>query len=174
MLKNRDLDSHLAPPRPPKSTPGPPKSPFLPYLMANTTQVMIFDAKIAILAPILEPKSAPKSKKIEFENRYVFYVVFFMVWAWFWRGFSMFFWSFFELRSKTPFSRKPLFFLSKITVFQVRSHQKSLQNLVENVSDKKSWKITNFDQFWEVFGTPKSIVFLFFSHPNFYSFLDGI
>jgi hypothetical protein len=55
------------------------------------TQMTIFDAKIAILAPILEPKSAPKSKKIEFENRYVFYVDFFMVWAWFWRGFSMFF-----------------------------------------------------------------------------------
>jgi hypothetical protein len=91
VLKNRDLDSHLAPPRPPKSTPGPPKSAFLPYLMANTTQVMIFDAKIAILALILEPKSAPKFKKIEFENRYVFYVDFFMVWAWFWRGFSMFF-----------------------------------------------------------------------------------
>ena len=43
-----------APQGPPKSTPGPFEWLFLAHLTVNTIQMMIFGAKIAILAPILE------------------------------------------------------------------------------------------------------------------------
>ena len=46
-----------APQEPPKSTPGPFEWPFLAHLMVNTIQMMIFGAKIVILAPILEARS---------------------------------------------------------------------------------------------------------------------
>ena len=74
----------------------------------------------------------------------------------------MFFWCFFELPSKRPFSRKTLFFLSKITIFQVWSHQKSLQKRIKNSFEKKQWNKCTFGGFLERFWSQKSMIFIIF------------
>ena len=87
---------------------------------------------------------------------------FFMVRVPFLKGFIIVFsWSFW-LRWKTLISRKTLFFLSKITIFQVRSYLKSLQDRLKNWFEKM-WGTNRFlEAFGTIFGPPKSWNFVFF------------